>query len=270
MEFFVSASSATVHIDDYGAPENCEKTLVLLHGYLETMYIWSQFADLLKNRYRIIIIDLPGHGISSTAPSAAPNTMEFCAEVVKGVLDKCNVSKAIVAGHSLGGYVAQVFAEKYPENVEKIILFNSNPYADDPANSESHKREISIINSGKLETIASLSIPKMYFHENLRKVDDKVCETVELCEMHDPQGIIASIKGMACRPDMSEWLSKVQKTLPMLMICGDNDLFMTVEEVGKMQEQFPDVKVVTIENTGHNSFIEAPEKCAELVVDFIG
>lgn len=270
MELFVSAANATVHINDYGTPENCEKTIILLHGYLETMYIWSELAESLQDRYRILTMDMPGHGISSTAPGGAPNSMEYCAEVVKGVLDKCNVEKAIIAGHSMGGYVALLFAKLYPQMCEKVILFNSNPYPEDPSYSTTRTREISVINAGKLEAIASLSIPKMYYHDNLRRVDDKVCETVELCEMHDPQGIIASIKGMATRPDMSEWLKEGQNIIPFMIICGDNDHFITMECFSKMKEQFHQIRFEILENTGHNSFIEAGERCLELVKDFVG
>ena len=270
MELFVSAGSATVHIEDYGTPNNCGKTIILLHGYLETMYIWSQFADLLKDSYRVITMDMPGHGISSTAPQGAPNTMEYCAEVVKGVLDKCNVSKAVIAGHSMGGYVALAFAKNYPEYVDSVILLNSHPYPDDSSRINDHIREISIINSGKLESIASLSIPRMFYIENLRRVDDKVCETVELCEMHDPQGIIACIKGMEQRQDMREWMKEAQNTMRFLIITGDHDIIMPLEEVEKMRSNYQNVRIEILENTGHNTFIEAETQTLEIVKDFIG
>ena len=100
MEFFATAANTPVHINDSGKGD---KTLILLHGYLETMYVWNEFAESLRDGCRVITIDLPGHGLSCGAPV---NTMEFMATAVKGVLDVCQVEKAYVAGHSMGGYAA--------------------------------------------------------------------------------------------------------------------------------------------------------------------
>src|SRR5574344_1117122 len=77
MEFFATAGGISVHISDTQKGENC---LILLHGYLETMYIWNEFIDLISDDYRVIAIDLPGHGLSG---STQVNTMDFDAQTVK-------------------------------------------------------------------------------------------------------------------------------------------------------------------------------------------
>ena len=76
MEFFATAGTIPVHIND---TKKGEKTIVLLHGYLETLYIWNEFVNLLAKEYRVISIDLPGHGLSCSGPV---NSMEFMATVV--------------------------------------------------------------------------------------------------------------------------------------------------------------------------------------------
>ena len=158
MEYFATANGITVHLLDTekgNSTEKEKKTIVLLHGYMETMNIWNEFIDRLKGEFRVITMDMPGHGLSDSAPAGVDgqsvNTMDFCADVVKSVLDICNVQKAVIGGHSMGGYVAETFCVKYPGSIEKLILFNSNPYADSPEKSEDRKRETDIIRSGKLE-----------------------------------------------------------------------------------------------------------------------
>lgn len=269
MERFVTAGGVTVHILD---SEKGEKCIILLHGYLETMYIWSEFADLLSREYRVILIDIPGHGLTDYAPADASgnriNTMDFCATVVKDVLDKCSVSKAVIGGHSLGGYIALACCRLYPDRFEKLILFNSHPYEDPEEKANDRKREIDVIESGKLQVLASMSIPKMYCRANLREMDEKIRETIELCETHDPMGIVASIKGMQLRPDGSSILS--DSSIPAMVIVGDDDSFMPAAMIETMRGSFPKVRLEELAQCGHNCFVEHPVKVLNSVISFVG
>jgi len=269
MERFVTAGGIAVHILD---SEKGEKCIILLHGYLETMYIWSEFAYLLSRQYRVIVMDIPGHGLTDYAPADTMgnriNTMDFCASVVKEVLDKCSVPKAVIGGHSLGGYIALACCRLYPEIFEKLILFNSHPYEDPEEKAVDRKREIDIIESGKLSMLASVSIPKMYSSANLRQMDEKIRETVELCETHDPMGIVASIKGMQLRPNSSSLLSN--SPVPVMVIVGDEDAFMPAPMIEEMRKSFPKVRFEELTGCGHNSFLERPDEVLDRVVSFIG
>ncbi len=274
MEYFTTSEGITVHLFDTldnDSREDGKKTLILLHGYLETMYIWYEFASRLKDRYRVIILDLPGHGLTDYCPAdsngESVNSMEFCARVVKGILDKSGIEKACIGGHSMGGFIAQNCCILYPETFEKLIIFNSTPYKDKEEKAADRKREIEAIKNGKLETLAYISIPKMYHPDNLRKFDDKIRETMELCETHFPEGIIASIKGMQSRNDTQE-LMKSQK-IPILHISGDSDPFIPMETLEKMKKDFPSVKFITLPQTGHNSFIENEDECYQQVCGFL-
>jgi len=269
MERFVTAGGIAVHILD---SEKGEKCIILLHGYLETMYIWTEFAEFLSKQYRVIVIDIPGHGLTDYAPADSSgnriNTMDFCATVVKDVLDKCSVKKAVIGGHSLGGYIALACCRLYPETFEKLILFNSHPYEDPEEKAIDRKREIDIIESGKLSVLASVSIPKMYSGTNLREMDEKIRETLELCETHDPMGIVASIKGMQIRPNASSLLSDSE--IPVMVIVGDQDNFMPAPMILKMRESFPKVRFEELAGCGHNCFVERPTEVLDRVISFVG
>lgn len=275
MEFFTTAAGITVHLLDTQEKidsQQKEKTILLLHGYLETLNVWNELVERLKEKYRVIVIDMPGHGLTDSAPTGADgrcvNTMDFCADVVKSLMDKLNIEKAVIGGHSMGGYVAGVFCKKYPERAEKIIIFNSNPYADNPEKVTDRKREIDIIHNGKLQSLSALCIPKMFMENNLRKFDDKVMETIELCDMHNPDGIIACIIGMQERYDLQDIYEN--PAVPILCFEGDNDRFMDIEAVRRMIEKFPKIRHCLLENTGHCSFIEAEDKVYEQICEFIG
>lgn len=274
MEYFTTAAGITVHLLDTqdSKEQQKEKCIILLHGYLETMNIWNELVDLLKDKYRVIILDMPGHGLTDSAPAQKDgtvlNTMEFGADVVKALIEKCRAKNVVLGGHSMGGYITLAFCRKYPDSLQKAILFNSNPYKDDPSKAEDRKREIDIIRAGKLDMLAELSIPKMFKPENLRLFDDKVMETIELCDMHNPEGIVASVMGMQQREDTTDIMDN--PPVPIMMFAGDSDRFISIEGVREMISKFPKVKHVLLDNTGHNSFIEAEDKVYQHICDFVG
>lgn len=265
MEFFAISNNIPVHISD---SQKGDETIVLLHGYLETLYIFTEFSALLEKKYRVISIDLPGHGLSGSNDDV--NSMEFAASVVVDVLDKCKVEKAFVAGHSMGGYVAQACMEGYPQRFKGLILLNSVPFPDSEQKRVDREREISLIQSSMLGRIAEISIPRMYDSENLRKLDEKIQETIEICETHDPKGIVASLRGMMQRKDYTEFIKTLKAPhSPALFVFGDKDKFNPIERVNEIIGQFPNVEGKIIENTGHNSFIEQPDKCLEILSEFV-
>jgi pimeloyl-ACP methyl ester carboxylesterase len=102
--------------------------VVLLHGYLESSEVWDGFVKRLSSRFKVISIDLPGHGLSSVYGEI--HTMEFLATAVKELTDSLNLKKIFLTGHSLGGYVTLAFLEFFPEYLSGYCLFHSQPFAD--------------------------------------------------------------------------------------------------------------------------------------------
>ena len=116
---------------------------------------------------------------------------------------------------------------------------------------------------GKME----LSIPKMFHPDNLRRLDERIRETIDLCETHDPAGIVASVKGIIQNEGTGEWLAGCDS--PVMSICGDSDSLVTEDIRGRMKADFPKVKQVTLPRCGHNVFLEYPEKTLELIREFV-
>lgn len=272
MEFFTTSAGITVHVwDTKDEKSPAGPCLVLLHGYLETMYVFNESVEALKPYLRLIIIDMPGHGLTDSAPAGPDgtrvNSMAFGAQVVAGVMDRLGVEKAVVAGHSMGGYVMLKFLEDYPDRVEKAILLSSHPFPDDPAKAQDRTREKDLIAAGKLLALAAVSIPKMYHEENLRACDEKIRETIELCETHDPDGIIYSIEGLRTRTDTQAVLQ--HPPVPLMLVHGDHDNFQPLEMVARMRELFPEIRYQLIPGSGHNAFIERQQETVAAIRDFI-
>ena len=262
MEYFVTCSGIPVHVSETGSGD---KAVVLLHGYLETLYIWEDFRALFPESSHIISIDLPGLGLSGSAPEV--NSMQYDAMVLASLLDKLSVSRALIIGHSMGGYVGQRFLRDYPDRISALVNVNSNPYADDPSKSGDRQREIAFILNGKLVQLAQLVVPNMYCPENLRRCDEKILETVENCEAHDPSGVAAVVRGLMNREDSVSFLRSTE--IPVLFIYGDSDVYMPLSRVEQIMSDLPGCRHITVPHTGHNTHVEDPAAVVSAISGFL-
>ncbi|MDD4829194.1 MAG: alpha/beta fold hydrolase, partial [Bacteroidales bacterium] len=115
-------------IINYQDEGQAKETLVLLHGFMNNLDVWASYVFKYMKEIRVISIDLLGHG--ETSDLSESHTMEMQAEMVKAVLDYVGVHDCVIAGHSMGGYVALAFAELYPQTVKGLILLNSHALSD--------------------------------------------------------------------------------------------------------------------------------------------
>ena len=142
VEKFITAGDTPVHVCDSEKGDRCA---VLLHGYLESMLVWDDFVPYLYKQVRVITLDLPGHGISVV--KGPVHTMEYLADVVKDTLDALGIARCTLVGHSMGGYVALAFCEKYPERLDGVVLLSSTPDADTDEKKENRLREIKLVDA---------------------------------------------------------------------------------------------------------------------------
>jgi pimeloyl-ACP methyl ester carboxylesterase len=262
MEYFKACRGIPVYVND---SKKGDKTVVLLHGYLETSEVWDDFAKLLKPHVRVVAVDLPGNGLSGT--DANENSMEFMADVVADVLDYSGINRATVVGHSMGGYVALAFAEKYGERTEKLCLFHSTPNPDSDEKKQNRDREINLIEEDKLNLILNVNIANMFADDNLSRMEASIAMISENATISDPKGIIACLNGMKNRKDMNPFLSSFDK--PLLFIFGKKDKYIAESVAVGLAEKFPNADCIMLENSGHAGFLEEPEISSQKLIEFI-
>ena len=263
VEKFIMAGNSALHICD---SEVGEKTVVLLHGYLENMLVWDDFVPLLYKNVRVVTLDIPGHGISVVTGEI--HTMEFLADTLAAALDRLGIEKATIVGHSMGGYVALAFAERHPERTEALVLLHSTPYADSDEKKKNRQREISIIRSGKKEMLAHTAAEAGFAIENRSRFTTEIEDLQQIVYLTEDAGIIALLNGMIERKAQSEMLHALGK--PILFILGRKDGYIVPEVAEKMVAEHPEAEVVWLENSGHMGFIEESKTCAKALLDFVG
>lgn len=262
MEKFITAGDCAIRIGD---TLKGDKTVVLLHGYLESLNTWDDFTGLIQPFVRVIAPDLPGHGISEI--KGPVHSMEFLADTVHAAVKELGAGKITLAGHSMGGYVALAFAAKYPEMLDGLVLFHSTPNPDSEQKKEDREREAAIVEAGKKELLAKTFPGKGYAAENRTKFADEIEDQSELIMLTEDEGIVALLRGMEERKDMNEMLRELK--VPQLFFFGGKDEYITPETAEAIIKNQPQARVVWLENSGHMGFVEQPCESVEALLEFM-
>jgi pimeloyl-ACP methyl ester carboxylesterase len=261
MKYYILFNGGKVYYSDTGKGE----PVILLHGYLETSEIWSGFEQKLAGKFRVISIDLPGHGLSKVYDES--HSMEFMAGAVKGLLDNLNIKKVFLTGHSMGGYVTLAFLELYPELLKGYCLFHSHPFADSPEVYEKREKDIKIVRSGKKYLIYTVNIPALFAAGNLNKYPAAVQRSKDIASTIRDECIIAALNGLMLRPSRLSVMEAGK--VPCLWILGGKDTHISSETVPKKVKLPGNAKLVVLENSGHMGFVEEEDLAVKILTDFI-
>lgn len=258
---YVNFKGGKIHYYDEGKGA----AIVLVHGYLESAEIWESFAGRLSKSYRIISVDLPGHGLSDIFSDL--NSMEFMAAAIKELLDILGLPKVFLTGHSLGGYVAMAFLELYPETLSGYCLFHSHPFADSAEAINKREREIRIVESGKKELMYPDNVTRMFAEQNLDRFQEELERSRDIASRIPAQGIISVLKGMIARPSRLHIMEEGR--IPCLWILGSMDNYIPAEAIQQKVHLPENADVVVLKNSGHLGFIEEEALAAEIVAEFV-
>jgi pimeloyl-ACP methyl ester carboxylesterase len=236
--------------------------IVLLHGFLENSSIWHNLTPKLSKKHRVICIDLLGHGRSGCLGYI--HSMELMADIVAAVLKHLKIRRSTLIGHSMGGYVALAFAEKYPDNVKGLCLVNSTARSDSLEKQKHRDRAIQAIKDNH-KTFIRLAISNLFRPKNRKLFADAIKSLKKEALKTPVQGIIAALEGMKIRADREALLHF--GPYKKLMIIGRRDPVLDYDAL-KNQTKDSNTKVVEFPD-GHMSFIENESEFSKEIMHFI-
>ena len=236
--------------------------VVLLHGFLENQSMWDELVPELSKKYRIITIDLLGHG--QTECMGYVHSMEDQADMVHAVLHELKIRKIVIIGHSMGGYVALAFAELCPDFMKGLVLLNSTSRADSPDRKKNRDRAIVAVKQN-YSAFVRMSIANL-FSENNRNLLADAIEKVKLEALKTPlQGVVASLEGMKIRKDREVILHLAN--YPIQLILGEKDEVLIYKDNLK-QAEGTSVKLTTFPD-GHMSHMENKSELEKELLRFL-
>jgi 3-oxoadipate enol-lactonase len=235
------------------------KAVVLLHGFPFDHTIWEDVCVRLEGHARLILPDLRGFG-KSPVPDGI-YSMRLMAEDVAALMDKLALQKAVIVGHSMGGYIGLAFAQAYPDHVSGLAMVTSQAAADTPERRAGRLRLADEIKRKGLKAVVSANLERYSPHAEVRER----CRPLMLnCPK---KGAIAALKGMAERQDMLEFLSHLQ--VPGVVVAGGADVIVTPEKAREMAQIMPRGWMVEVPGGGHMPMFEAPEIVAQALMDLL-
>jgi pimeloyl-ACP methyl ester carboxylesterase len=229
-------------------------TFVFLHGFMNDLDIWHYYVVDYIRRARVIAIDLPGHGESEVI--ADVHTMELQADVVKTVLDEAGIKNCVIIGHSMGGYIALAFAQKYPQYLKGLCLLHSHALPDREDQKEERFRVMDVVRNRRSSFIVSF-IPNLFAKSNMERLHGEIENIKDSALKTQNETIIATEKGMVVRPLMTHILASCE--YPVLFILGKQDERIPIE-LAFAQAMLPSQsEVLLLDNVAHMAHIEARE-----------
>lgn len=241
------------------------QAVVLLHGYPFNRSLWNEQAAALSNSYRVITPDLRGLGESDASPGAA--TMNRMAQDVAELLDRLEISRAIIGGLSMGGYVALAFYNQFPSRVRALILADTRAQADTNEGKQARFQQAEKALAEGMAGIADSMLPKLLTPETVSKRPELVKRVRDMMLKTKPEGAAGALRGMAERDDHTPLLSQI--SCPALILVGREDPITPVPDSEKMHREIVGSHLVVLENAAHVSNLERTDQFNEEILKFL-
>lgn len=257
----VHINGITLAFDDQGTG----LPVVLLHAFPLNRTMWAPQVSALSKRFRMIAVDLRGHG-ESDAPLWR-YTLEQAADDVRALLDHVGIQQAVLAGLSMGGYIAFAFYRHYADRVRALVLADTRAQADTPEGRRSRFELAQIAYKRGAGAIADVMLPKLLTPATLRTHPQLVQTVRTMIEGNEISGIAGDLMAMAERPDSMPLLSDIH--CPTQVIVGEEDAATPPADARLMAERIPGARLAVIPNAGHLANLEQPDRFNEILEQFL-
>ena len=248
--------------------------LVLLHGYPLDHRMWLDVVDLLPGDRTVLAPDLPGFGSSPTGPDVADAlgvdrdpSLEVMADGVAATLRAAGCTRAVVAGLSMGGYVAMALVERHPDLVAGLGLVSTRSTPDDEEG-RAKRLQVADTVTSEVRIDAVLGMRTALLGATNRVARPDLVERMEgWIRDQGPDAVAWAQRAMAARPDRTDVLAGFDG--PAVVVVGEEDEVTRVPAAEAMVAVLPDVELSVVATTGHMTSIESPEPVAAALITLL-
>lgn len=230
--------------------------VVLIHGYPFDHTMWFSTIAALGSKARVIAPDLPGFGRNPILRNKSPN-LDHYADVIAGELARNGYEKGVIAGMSMGGYVALAFAEKYPAKVHGLGLISSQTAEDSPETKLARAESIKKIRANGVSVVTETIVPKLFSDKS---PEDLKRYPIEGAEKAGVDGLCWALEAMAKRPNRTALLRSLD--IPILIVHGTEDKIIPVARARALADECKKAIYTEAPKAGHSTPLEAPDVIA--------
>jgi 3-oxoadipate enol-lactonase len=261
-----SINNSLLHYVDTGVSTGVP--VILIHGFPFSHKMWTfpgGQTEALASRFRVIAYDVRGHGDSEIGDGQY--TIELFVDDLIGLLDHLGISKAILVGLSMGGYIALRTVERHPDRVRALILCDTKSEAD--SNEAKIKRAASIksIKTNGPRVFAEGFVAGVFTPESLTAKPEAVKAIQSIIERTAPISLCGTTLALAARTDTTSFLPSI--VVPSLIMAGERDLLIPPAVSEAMKVKIPNSEMHVIPNAAHLSNVENPTDFNKYLLEFL-
>lgn len=238
--------------------------VVFIHGFPLDRALWQPQLGALVDRCRCVAPDLRGFG---ETPARAPYSMDRYADDVAALLDVLGIERAVIAGMSMGGYVALAFWRRHRERVRALLLTDTRATADTPAGREGRRAVIALARERGSVGVAEKLIQTLVGETTKRQRPEIVAALRAMLERASVDAIVGASEAMLDRPDSTPTLATID--VPTLIVVGDEDVLTPPADADALRRGIAGSRLETIAGAGHASNFERPAAFNHLVSEFV-
>jgi 3-oxoadipate enol-lactonase len=259
-----SVNGLNLYYNETGRRESLP--VLLIHGFPFSSEMWkTQIASLLENDFRVIAYDLRGHGKSDA--DDGQYTLELFVDDLIALLDYLKITKTVVCGFSMGGYVALRAIQRNPELFNAIILCDTTSSADSNEAKLRRAASIKLIKKDGAKPFAEGFLKAVFSEQSFSTKQNIVDEARRMILSNYPIGICGALLAMAARTDTTEALSKID--VPTLVLVGEHDTVTPPAAAKTMHDRIQNSKIHIIGSAAHMSSMENPNEFNEHLIKFL-
>ena len=238
--------------------------ILFVHGFPLDRTMWRHLMATLTG-WRCVAPDLRGMG-QSDVPVDRCSIADY-ADDVAALLDVLEIEQAVVCGLSMGGYISFDLVLRHRERVRALILMNTRASADTEAGKRRRDEMAAQVQREGLGPLIESMIPKLLAPSSAQAMPHVVAHVRSMIEGNPPEGIIGALTALRNRADASSTLASID--LPTLVIAGQEDPLIPLEESRQMANAIPGAQLTVIPEAGHLTPIEQPIATGRVVAEFI-
>lgn len=233
------------------------KDVLVLHGWGANINTVLPIVNILKDKFRVHALDLPGFG-KSEEPHEPIDSFKY-ADIVKNYMDTMGIKKVILIGHSFGGKLSIILGSKYPEIVEKIVLVNSAGLI--PKRGPKYYLKVY-----SFKTLRFLYKRFFFWYKDEERME-RFYKKFGSTDYRDSSGVMRKILVIAVNENLLPLLGKIKA--PTLLIWGDKDTATPLYFGKTMEKQIPDSGLVVFEGAGHYSYLDDYQRFTVILRNFL-
>ena len=261
---FIKVNNITIHfkfIQHTPSGDGGATTFIFINSLGTDFRIWDAVVPVLKEYGNILLFDKRGHGLSDTA--ADTKGLESFLNDLLALLQHLSIIKCTIVGLSVGGMIAQLLANHYPEMIDKLILCDTRHKI---GNSITWNERIAAVKEHGLQSISD-SVMQRWFSESFRtNQSDRVAGYKNMLERTPTLGYIQT-----CEAIRDSDLTSIAKQIkiPALCIVGSEDKSTTPGEVKDLADLIEGSGYEVIQGSGHIPCVDNPRALSNIIIDFI-